>query len=124
MYAPVSALYNYQVWIKPQVQEEELSIEYKELTEGNVWKQSGEKWTAVLSSDSELEESPILGIQAEEASLPTYKENGLPNYALLVRGAPNTGTVTGYDGVERYPGYFIRVNPCWDKNHNNQPNNY
>lgn len=124
VYAPVSVLYNYQVWIKPQVQEEELSIEYKELTEGNVWKQSGEKWTAVLSSDSELEESPILGIQAEEASLPTYKENGLPNYALLVRGAPNTGTVTGYDGVERYPGYFIRVNPCWDKNHNNQPNNY
>ena len=49
-----------------------MSIEYKELTEGNVWKQSGEKWTAVLSSDNELEESPILGIQAEEASLPTY----------------------------------------------------
>ena len=56
----------------------------------------------------------------KEPTLVTTSENGLPAKGLLLRMASDTEATE--DG--RYPGFLVKMNPCEDKSHNSQPDNY
>ena len=126
LYPNVSEIYHYRILLEFNRYDEysrEITTKSVETAQGD-WTQKGQYWSTEVSSDTSDGENPLINIKSEEASLPSYKENGLPNYALLIHGNAQTKAVTGYADETRYPGYFVRVNPCWEKLHNSQPEKY
>ena len=126
LYPNVSEIYHYRILLEFSRYNEysqEVTTESIETVQGE-WTQKGQYWSTEVSSDVTDITNPQLNVTSKEAAVPSFKENGLPNYALLIHGNAQTEAVTGYADETRYPGYFVRVNPCWDKLHNSQPENY
>ncbi|NSJ27590.1 DUF7601 domain-containing protein [Blautia glucerasea] len=122
LYPMVSEMYHYQLLVEFN-RDLDTTTKSVEAVQGE-WTQKGQYWSTEVSSDVTDITNPQLNVTSKEAAVPSFKENGLPNYALLIHGNAQTEAVTGYAGESRYPGYFVRVNPCWDKLHNSQPENY
>ena len=122
LYPIVSEMYHYQLLVEFN-QGQDTITESVEAVQGE-WTQKGQYWSTEVSSDVTDITNPQLNVTSKEAAVPSFKENGLPNYALLIHGDTQTEAVTGYADETRYPGYFVRVNPCWEKLHNSQPENY
>lgn len=122
LYPIVSEMYHYQLLVEFN-QGQDTITESVEAVQGE-WTQKGQYWSTEVSSDVTDITNPQLNVTSKEAAVPSFKENGLPNYALLIHGNAQTEAVTGYADETRYPGYFVRVNPCWEKLHNSQPENY
>ena len=122
LYPIVSEMYHYQLLVEFN-QGQDTITESVEAVQGE-WTQKGQYWSTEGSSDVTDITNPQLNVTSKEAAVPSFKENGLPNYALLIHGDTQTEAVTGYADETRYPGYFVRVNPCWEKLHNSQPENY
>ena len=126
LYPTVSEIYHYRLLVEFNhygEQSQDITTESVEAVQGE-WTQKGQYWSTEVSSDVTDITNPQLNVTLKEAAVPSFKENGLPNYALLIHGNAQTEAVTGYAGESRYPGYFVRVNPCWDKLHNSQPEKY
>ncbi len=126
LYPTVSEIYHYRLLVEFNhygEQSQDITTESVEAVQGE-WTQKGQYWSTEVSSDVTDITNPQLNVTSEEAAVPSFKENGLPNYALLIHGNAQTEAVTGYADETRYPGYFVRVNPCWEKLHNSQPENY
>lgn len=126
LYPIVSEIYHYRLLVEFNhygEQSQDIITESVEAVQGE-WTQKGQYWSTEVSSDVTDITNPQLNVTSKEAAVPSFKENGLPNYALLIHGNAQTEAVTGYAGESRYPGYFVKVNPCWDKLHNSQPENY
>lgn len=126
LYPSVSEIYHYRLLVEFNhygEQSQDIITESVEAVQGE-WTQKGQYWSTEVSSDVIDITNPQLNVTSKEAAVPSFKENGLPNYALLIHGNAQTKTVTGYADETRYPGYFVRVNPCWEKLHNSQPENY
>ena len=126
LYPNVSELYHYRILAEINRYSEytpENTMESIDIVQGE-WKQEGQYWSTEVSSDAAGTINPLIDIKMKKAVVPSYKENGLPNYALLIHGDAQAEAVTDYTGKSRYPGYFVRVNPCWDKQHNSQPEKY
>ncbi|MDY3085426.1 MAG: hypothetical protein SOR50_01105 [Blautia sp.] len=126
LYPIVSEIYHYRLLVEFNhygEQGQDTITESVEAVQGE-WTQKGQYWSTEVSSDVTDITNPQLNVTSKEAAVPSFKENGLPNYALLIHGNAQTEAVTGYADETRYPGYFVRVNPCWDKLHNSQPENY
>lgn len=124
LYPIVSEIYHYQLLVEfNHYVGQDTITESVEAVQGE-WTQKGQYWSTEVSSDVTDITNPQLNVTSKEAAVPSFKENGLPNYALLIHGNAQTEAVTGYADETRYPGYFVRVNPCWEKLHNSQPENY
>lgn len=126
LYPTVSEIYHYRLLVEFNhygEQSQDITTESVEAVQGK-WTQKGQYWSTEVSSDVTDMTNPQLNVTSKEAAVPSFKENGLPNYALLIHGNAQTKAVTGYADETRYPGYFVRVNPCWEKLHNSQPENY
>ena len=126
LYPIVSEIYHYRLLVEFNhygEQGQDTITESVEAVQGE-WTQKGQYWSTEVSSDVTDITNPQLNVTSKEAAVPSFKENGLPNYALLIHGNAQTEAVTGYADETRYPGYFVRVNPCWEKLHNSQPENY
>ena len=124
LYPIVSEIYHYRLLVEfNHYVGQDTITESVEAVQGE-WTQKGQYWSTEVSSDVTDITNPQLNVTSKEAAVPSFKENGLPNYALLIHGNAQTEAVTGYADETRYPGYFVRVNPCWEKLHNSQPENY
>lgn len=74
---------------------------------------------AMASPDADAAKSDTSGSGKSVAQV-TVSEDGLPAKGLLLTMDPNTQPSS--DG--RYPGFFVKMNPCSTMAHNAQPDNY
>ena len=96
LYPIVSEIYHYQLLVEfNHYVGQDTITESVEAVQGE-WTQKGQYWSTEVSSDVTDITNPQLNVTSKEAAVPSFKENGLPNYALLIHGNAQTKAVTGY----------------------------